>query len=103
MKADQKENRKGKSKGNVTQLATFLTLGCDPDEPDVVTIDRPDFVPEGTTFGKLWFRMDGDELYIFGFNRLEEEQFNALATSRGRKIQADRDEQDAEEKEAEAA
>ncbi|WP_374412032.1 hypothetical protein [Novosphingobium colocasiae] len=87
----------------MTQLATFLTLGCDPDEPDVVTIDRPDFVPEGTTFGKLWFRMDGDELYIFGFNRLEEEQFNALATSRGRKIQADRDEQDAEEKEAEAA
>jgi len=102
VKADRKENQKGKNK-NVAKLATFLTLGCDPDEPDVVEMDRPDFVPEGTDFGKLWFRADGDELYIFGFNPLEEKQFNALAISRGRKIQAERDEQDAEIEKAEAA
>lgn len=100
VKADQKERRKVP---NVAKLKTFLTIGCDPDEPDVVLMDRPDFVPEGTAFGKLWFRMDGNELYIFGFNPLEEKQFNALATSRGRKIQAERDEQEAEEEEAKAA
>lgn len=103
VEADREERRKGKNKSNVANLATFLTLGCDPDEPDVVVMDRPDFVPEGAVFGKLWFKADGDELYVFGFNKLEEGQFNALATSRGRKIQAERDKQEAEIEEAEAA
>lgn len=101
VQADRKENRKVKN--NVTRLETFLMVGCDPDEPDVVTMERPDFVPEGTVFGKLWFKADGDDLYIFGFNKLEEKQFNLLATGRGRTIQAERDKQQAEIEEAEAA
>jgi len=56
-----------------------------------------------TVFGKLWFKADGDDLYIFGFNKLEETQFNLLATGRGRTILAERNKLDAEIEEAEAA
>jgi len=83
---DRAENKKS-SKGASAPANDNYEFGLRLDKGEVARLDqRPDFIPEDVSFGKLWFRMVDGEVIVMGYQEASEDAFKALATKRGKAI-----------------
>lgn len=83
---DRAEHKKS-SKGANASANDNYEFGLRLDKGEVARLDqRPDFIPEDVSFGKLWFRMVDGEVIVMGYQEASEDAFKALATKRGKAI-----------------
>jgi len=64
-----------------------MELGLRLDQGEVTRLDeRPEFIPEDVSYGKLWFRMVDGEVIVMGYEAVSEAAYKTLATKRGKTI-----------------
>jgi hypothetical protein len=84
-----KDRSENKKTGGTPKAASTdnYDLGLRPDKGEVARLgERPEFVPEDVSFGKLWFRMVDGEVIVMGYQEVSEDTFKALAVKRGKAI-----------------
>jgi len=83
---DRAENKKS-TKGASAPANDNYEFGLRLDKGEVARLDqRPEFIPEDVSYGKLWFRMVDGAVVIMGYQEASEDAFKALATKRGKTI-----------------
>jgi len=83
---DRAENKKS-TKGASAPANDNFEFGLRLDKGEVARLDqRPEFIPEDVSYGKLWFRMVDGEVIVMGYQEASEDAFKALATKRGKAI-----------------
>jgi hypothetical protein len=90
LKAIEAQDRAEHKKPGTTPQASAndnFDLGLRLDLGEVAKLDqRPEFIPEEVSYGKLWFRMVDGKVAIMGYEKVEEPTFKTLATKRGKAI-----------------
>ena len=81
--ADREANARDGSKPDTS---TQLTLGTSRAEPDVVGIPLPAELDPTIEYGSCFFKVENNQMIIFGATKLEAGEFNKLAIARGKVI-----------------